>query len=688
MIQIDKFAKRKNTGGSSSEITTTTGFTKTVITDTELETHRLWGQEFNGTQDVTGDLTGVGGIEATGDITTDGNIITNDNITCEGLSVLDTANINDITSNTIDSEGFHSDGGTIDTFNSTTANITSLTVEDLTARLAHFLELTIDEVKSIGGQVIITAANATIDKVIPRGDGSYLCYFLATDGNKKISNDFQVGDRVLCSSFNIASGDSYNISNKFYWVGVSGKLDSPMTVDGEVYHAVILDFSLSTLYRGDGRPEAGDQIVQFGNSNDTSRQNAIVLSAYTNQYLDPLITAPSIVQYSGINDFNLAKHRLNVISAAGNSFRGDFTTETGEDLLTIIQAKADDIILRVKNVGINIDENTITLSGNTDINGTLTLTDSDQGFVLVGTEGITQISPQSIGTYSNFRGRSSTVVSMRAMDNQPGLETLQTYYKFNFTNTFNIGTVKSGKTITITPGTRTYYTFDGHPISQYSEQRSYKILEGGTQQATGNITGNSFTYTSAGGNITVQLITTTTISGSYFDDEVEEGVTAIPMANLYYNASFTIPNDAYMLIGYDGLAINFGTSATAYLGAESSTFYYGNYGLQISSSGIKRWTGSSWKSIFEKNIKTFSANYTLQDEDDFLIFQGTANTTLHLGTAEEGRIIYVKDRGSGRLTLEGTIYAQNSRSTTTSIDLSDTMVFLIYFGGWHLGYCG
>lgn len=682
MIQIDKFAKRKNTGGSSSEITTATGFTKTVITDTELETHRLWGQEFNGTQDVTGDLTGVGGIEATGDITT------TENITCEGLSVLDSANINDITSHNIDSEGFHSDEGTIDTFNSTTANITSLTVEDLTARLAHFLELTIDEVKSIGGQVIITAANATIDKVIPRGDGSYLCYFLATDGNKKISNDFQVGDRVLCSSFNIASGDSYNISNKFYWVGVSGKLDSPMTVDGEVYHAVILDFSLSTLYRGDGRPEAGDQIVQFGNNNDTSRQNAIVLSAYNNQYLDPLITAPSIVQYSGINDFNLANHRLNVISAAGNSFRGDFTTETGEDLLTIIQAKADDIILRVKNVGINIDENTITLSGNTDINGTLTLTDSDQGFVLVGTEGITQISPQSIGTYSNFRGRSSTTVSMRAMDNQPGFETLQTYYEFNFTNSFNIGTVKSGKTITIIPGTRTYYTFDGHPISQYSEQKSYKILEGGTQQATGNITGNSFTYTSAGGNITVQLITTTTISGSYFDDEVEEGVTAIPMANLYYNASFSIPNDAYMLIGYDGLAINFGTSATAYFGAESSTFYYGNYGLQISSSGIKRWTGSAWKNIYEKNVTTFSANYTLQDTDDVLIFQGSSNATLTLGTAETGRIIYVKDRGSGRLTLSGTIYSQNSRSTSTSIDLSDTMVFLIYFGGWNLGYCG
>ena len=145
-----------------------------------------------------------------------------------------------------------------------------------------------------------------------------------------------------------------------------------------------------------------------------------------------------------------------------------------------------------------------------------------------------------------------------------------------------------------------------------------------------------------------------------------------------------------MLIGYDGLAINFGTSSTAYMGAEGTTFFYGNNGLRISSSGLQKWNGSNWIGIHDESVKTFTTNYTLADTDDFLIYTGSSNTTLTLGNGlRQGRKIYVKDRGSGRLTLSGTIYTQNSRSSTNSVDLSDTMVFLIWDGSaWNLGYCG
>ena len=144
-----------------------------------------------------------------------------------------------------------------------------------------------------------------------------------------------------------------------------------------------------------------------------------------------------------------------------------------------------------------------------------------------------------------------------------------------------------------------------------------------------------------------------------------------------------------MLIGYDGLAVNFGTSATAYIGSESTTINYGNYGLQISSSGVKRLVGGEWKGINRLKIRSFSVSTALGEDDDFLIFQGQENSTLTLGTGESGRIIYVKDRGSGRLTLQGTIYRQNDRNSSSSVDLSDTMVFLISDGvSWYMGYCG
>jgi len=41
-----------------------------------------------------------------------------------------------------------------------------------------------------------------------------------------------------------------------------------------------------------------------------------------------------------------------------------------------------------------------------------------------------------------------------------------------------------------------------------------------------------------------------------------------------------------MLIGYDGLAVNFGNNKTAYIGNEGTYLKYGNYGLKVSENGL------------------------------------------------------------------------------------------------------
>ncbi|MDD7754883.1 MAG: hypothetical protein PUJ51_10320 [Clostridiales bacterium] len=46
--------------------------------------------------------------------------------------------------------------------------------------------------------------------------------------------------------------------------------------------------------------------------------------------MDKEIKAPSIVQYDGINDFDLKSHRLNVISKGLNRFLGSYLTPDGE----------------------------------------------------------------------------------------------------------------------------------------------------------------------------------------------------------------------------------------------------------------------------------------------------------------------------------------------------------------------
>ncbi len=70
----------------------------------------------------------------------------------------------------------------------------NISVETLTVtKAAHFFSLVIDEIKSVGGQIILTPANATVDRVTAM-DGGFKCYWRATDGDKKIYNQFAKGD--------------------------------------------------------------------------------------------------------------------------------------------------------------------------------------------------------------------------------------------------------------------------------------------------------------------------------------------------------------------------------------------------------------------------------------------------------------------------------------------------------------
>lgn len=1018
MIQIESFARKKKTGTSSSStssLTTGGGFASSKVTVEEVQGVNIWGQYHDHTGDIDGDLISTGnitgaGITSTGTITAETGQI-NGNLDVDGSITTTNATLTgDLTANdgtfTGDISCDELTGNSIETTN---LNSEEIVTERLTVtKQAHFFNLTIDEIKSVGGQVILSAGNATIDHVLDVGS-SYMVAWKKTDDENGVSNQFKVGDQVICQTFNKTDATGQNVTNKYYWALVSSVGTGTYTIDGENVECHYIDLSKS-YYDGTSEPEVGDKICQLGyrGNDDPARQSAIILSAY--QSPDPNVTAPSIVQYAGINSFSLQGCIVNQMSPSQNLFTGNFKVVNGStttDVIDLIQGQYPQVIVdseqawmmadstgktyvgtdyqnvpttiqaflgsqiipysewitgsqikyknqtyrltgtapspgsgtgllissitrntndvtigwtytpnvsydtqtqtnvnhgtsvsntdmeitlvfthsgttytitkkvpfnvikasavtqgadaefdklmidkldltvtldnkltckvdakvfhvkgsqisqvtdltnysadlllsnnqtvtlskstyfyrtsnisnsyssmtnpptsavlrlyrsgtlvdevpvaikfdsgsiftitdnaitsavsqansytdtnistvtqtansissRVTNIendyvtsseltqtanniqlnvyddlrnrtGIDITNGKITLNGNTDINGTLTLNNDSQGFTLQGSGGLTQISPQSVGTYSQFKSKSSTVLTKNVRDTEPGDDDGTGNYIFGFSCEFPVGIVASGKTITITPGTRTYYNTRGNTVSGAEGVKHYVIRENGVEKASGSYSG-AFTYTSAGGNITVTLTVRTIISGT---DIPEDPAYAIPTVVLSYNASFTIPNDAYMLIGYDGLAVNFGTSATAYIGTESTTINYGNYGLQISPSGVKRLVGGEWKGINRLKIKTFSASTELGENDDFLIFQGSGNSTLTLGTGESGRIIYVKDRGSGRLTIQGTIYKQNDRSSSSSVDLGDTMVFLISDGvAWYMGYCG
>ena len=72
-------------------------------------------------------------------------------------------------------------------------------------KVAIFIELLIQRLRHVGGQIILSPASITCERVEDRAD-AYRCYFRSTDGNKTVVNEFVVGDQARCQTFNIKPG--------------------------------------------------------------------------------------------------------------------------------------------------------------------------------------------------------------------------------------------------------------------------------------------------------------------------------------------------------------------------------------------------------------------------------------------------------------------------------------------------
>lgn len=145
--------------------------------------------------------------------------------------------------------------------------------------------LIVNQIAALGGTKILSAADMTISAVEPvvLDDGSVgeRCFF-DTKGSSK-SNLFAVDDIAYSDVF-----DSENLELKYY---------KRRVVDVGVDY-----ITLSTTDKdGEGSPQVGDIIVQFGNFTDTTRQSFIII--------DPL-NGGKIEIYAGVNSFNLTDKNM------------------------------------------------------------------------------------------------------------------------------------------------------------------------------------------------------------------------------------------------------------------------------------------------------------------------------------------------------------------------------------------
>lgn len=340
MIKIDSFIKKN---GSNSSSTNGGGFANGATTNTttvqkELETHKLWGQNFNGTQDVDGDMTVNGNVVISGNVTATKGGITN--IESESIT-----NVGTITTDTVDATNIKGANANI----SNQLNIKDIISKNITTdyltvtKSAHFWELVVDKISSTKGAIIVSPANCIIED-IENNNGTYTLYWRAEDveTGKAITNDFKVNDQIVCQSFNAADGDTYNVNNKYYWrlvtnVGRTYRADS-LRGGGCYWNYIQLS---ATDGDGSSMPEIGDNIAVLGNRTNEDRQNAIIISSTNSDYLDAEVQAPSIVQYKAIKSYDLKSYRYNVIAANGNTFIGNFKVVASDGSVGDIESGKD-----------------------------------------------------------------------------------------------------------------------------------------------------------------------------------------------------------------------------------------------------------------------------------------------------------------------------------------------------------
>lgn len=154
-------------------------------------------------------------------------------------------------------------------------------------KTATFIELLIQKLRYVGGQIILSPASMSCS-MVEEHDTFYRCYFENTDGEKTITQEFVEGDQARCQTFNVKEGVSENVSNTYYWRLVVGVGDN------------YIDLSKTDCDAGSTAPQAGDDIVLLGNRTDVTRQAAVILSAYGND-------APYIKMYRGIHSYNMSE---------------------------------------------------------------------------------------------------------------------------------------------------------------------------------------------------------------------------------------------------------------------------------------------------------------------------------------------------------------------------------------------
>lgn len=216
---------------------------------------------------------------------------------------------------------------------------TYLTIDKLTVRQTMaVMELLIEKVRSVGGQICVSAANGKIKAVEEQNDHYLICF--------DQDNMFVQHDLMRCQTF---TGKDM----RSYWVEVADVTEDGIVVAKEEFEGV--------------EPKEGDECVLMGNTANTDRQNLVLISATEDG--QPRVDVMDGVRgktfgnclrarlgsLDGIRDDKFPADRQpkgNGLYADNAFLKGTFVLETGEDVKTrfeITEGKVQSAIDSVRN---------------------------------------------------------------------------------------------------------------------------------------------------------------------------------------------------------------------------------------------------------------------------------------------------------------------------------------------------
>ena len=217
--------------------------------------------------------------------------------------------------------------------------LSHLIVDKLTVRrVMNVFELLINKVRSVGGQICVSAANGKIKTVREQGDYWHITF--------EQENTFVAHDLMRCQVFT-------GTSQKAYWVEVAGIANGGILVEKSEFETA--------------QPEEGDECVLMGNTETANRQNLVLISASEDGHprVDVLdgVNAKNFdhalrARLGNLNDIKDDRFPLdnqpkgNGLYADNVYLRGTFLLSTGEDIKTkleITEGKVQSAIDSVRN---------------------------------------------------------------------------------------------------------------------------------------------------------------------------------------------------------------------------------------------------------------------------------------------------------------------------------------------------